>query len=77
VAAAATARAKVKRRDHARDVTIAYTFASLRIGTYEKLRAEADKLPEDLASGAANAGVWERDVLMHWIRNEISLSLGR
>jgi hypothetical protein len=77
VAAAATARGKVQRRDNARDVTTGYTFASLRIETYEKLRVEADKLPEDLASEATSAGVWERDVLMHWIRYEISLSLVR
>jgi hypothetical protein len=38
---------------------------------------EADKLLKDLAKEAASTGVWERDVFLHWIRKEISLSLIR
>lgn len=76
-AAAATARDKAKRRDHAKDGTPGYTFVPFSIETYGRLGVEADKLLKDLAIDAASTGVWERDVFLHWIRKEISLSLIR
>jgi hypothetical protein len=75
--AAATARDKAKRWDHAKDGTPGYTFVPFSIETYGQLGVEADKLLKDLASEAASTGVWERDVFLHWIRKEISLSLIR
>ena len=38
---------------------------------------EADKSLKDWATGAASTGAWERDVFLHWIRKEISVSLIR
>ena len=47
------------------------------VETYGRLGPEAEKLLRDLATEAASTGVWERDVFLHWIRKEISLSLIR
>jgi hypothetical protein len=76
-AAAATARDKAKRRDHAKDGTPGYTFVPFSTETYGRLGVEAEGLLKDLATKAASTGVWERDVFLHWIRKEISLSLIR
>jgi hypothetical protein len=48
-AAAATARDKAKRRDHAKDGAPGYTFVPFSIETYGRLGVEADKLLKDLA----------------------------
>jgi hypothetical protein len=76
-AAAATARDKAKRRDHAKDGTPDYTFVPFSIESYGRLGVEANKLLKDLSNEAASTGVWERDVFLHWIRKEISLNLIR
>jgi hypothetical protein len=76
-AAAATARDKAKRRDHAKAGAPGYTFVPFSIETYGRLGVEADKLLKDLAKEAASTGVWKRDVFLHWIRKDILLSLMR
>jgi hypothetical protein len=75
--AGAVARERAKRRDHAKDGTPRYTFVPFSIETYGGQGPEADKLLKDLATPADSTGVWERDVFLHWIRKEISLSLIR
>jgi hypothetical protein len=74
---AVVAREQAKRRDHAKDGTPGYTFAPFSIESYGRLGPEADELLKDLATEAASNGVWERDVFLHWIKKEISLSLIR
>jgi len=71
--AAAAARDKRKRKDHANDGTPGYTFVPFSVETYGRLGVEADKLLKDLATEAASTGVWEREAFLHWIRKEISL----
>jgi hypothetical protein len=70
-AAAATARVKAKRRDHAKDGTPGYTFVPSSIETYGRLGVEADKLLQDLANEVASTVLWEWNVFLHWIRKEI------
>ena len=75
--AAAAARDKRKRKDHAQDGTPGNTFVPFSIESYGRLGVEADKLLKDLATEAASTGAWERDVFLHWIRKEISVGLIR
>jgi hypothetical protein len=76
-AAAATARDKAKRRDHAKDGAPGYTFVPFSIEAHGRLGVEDDKLLQDLAKEAASTGVWKRNVFLHRIRKEISLSVIR
>ena len=42
--------------------------------SYGRIGGEADKLLKDLAT---STGAWERDVFLHWVRQEISVSFIR
>lgn len=77
VGAAAKEAEEAKRRDHAKEGTKGFTFVPFAIETYGRLGREAENLLKQWADSAASTAACEREAYLHWIKQEISLSLIR